>query len=147
MRGQSTEEPWRAAGLAAFVTASRCLALSVLLATTGVAGCASPHRANGEEPGAAPSPVSFSVYTLSRGAGVPQAAREALQTTRELLEKERQRGTIARLEETRIGLEGERRLCVEIDDRAAGQRLLEHVRALAKDTELFDVVEEPCSKP
>lgn len=95
---------------------------------------------------AAPAPVTFSLYALSRGAGVPEGAREAMQAARDLLEKERARGAALRLQETRIGLEGETRLCVEIDDPATGRRMLESVRALVKDVDLLNVVEEPCPK-
>ena len=92
------------------------------------------------------STTEFAVYALSRGKGVPEPTRGALRKARTLLERAKQRGEVIRLKETRIGLEGETRLCVEAKDVAAARALLRDLRAIAENIELFNVVVEPCLK-
>jgi hypothetical protein len=90
------------------------------------------------------APLSFAVYALSRGAGVPKPTREALDRIRGLLDESTRESGATDPSETRIGLEGEVRLCVEFDDRAAGERALAEVRRMAEGVELMNVVVEPC---
>jgi hypothetical protein len=92
------------------------------------------------------STAEFAVYALSRGKGVPEPTRGALRKARTLLEGAKQNGKVIRLKETRIGLEGETRLCVEAKDVAAARALLRELRAIAENVELFNVVVEPCLK-
>ncbi|MGH6793464.1 MAG: hypothetical protein ACRECF_12100, partial [Methyloceanibacter sp.] len=47
--------------------------------------------------------TSFAVYTLSRGRGVPQPAREAFKEARALLEEAKENGKIVTLKQTRLG--------------------------------------------
>lgn len=100
---------------------------------------AAPARAQ-REPGVA-------VFALSRGAGVPEATRAALERVRALFETARSEGRVLRIEETRIGLEGEIRLCAVPRDAAAGESLLAEVKRAAQGAPLFNVVAEPCSRP
>jgi len=92
------------------------------------------------------STAEFAVYALSRGKGVPERTRGALQRARTLLEGAKQRGEVIKLKEARIGLEGETRLCVEAKDVAAARALLRELRTIAENVELFNVVVEPCLK-
>ncbi len=92
------------------------------------------------------SSAELAVYALSRGKGVPEPTRGALQRARTLLEGAKQRGEVIRLKEARIGLEGETRLCVEAKDVTAARALLRDLRAIAENVELFNVVAEPCLK-
>jgi len=92
------------------------------------------------------STAEFAVYALSRGKGVPEPTRGALRKAHTLLVGAQQRGEVIRLKETRIGLEGETRLCVEAKDVAAARALLLELRAMAEKVELFNVVVEPCLK-
>ena len=92
------------------------------------------------------STAELAVYALSRGEGVPEPTRGALQRARTLLEGAKERGEVIRLKEARIGLEGETRLCVEAKDVAAARALLRELRAIAENVELFNVVVEPCLK-
>ena len=92
------------------------------------------------------STAEFAVYALSRGKGVPEPTRGALRKARALLEGAKQRGEVIRFKETRIGLEGETRLCVEAKDVTAARALLRELRAIAENVELFNVVMEPCQK-
>ena len=92
------------------------------------------------------STAELAVYALSRGKGVPEPTRDALQRARTLIEGAKQRGEVIRLKEARIGLEGETRLCVEAKDVAAARTLLRELRVIAENVELFNVVVEPCLK-
>jgi hypothetical protein len=97
---------------------------------------------------ARPEPApGVAVYALSRGAGVPEAARAALARVRALFEAGRSDGSVLRIEEARLGIEGESRLCAVPRDAAAGERLLAEARRAARDAPLFNVALEPCSRP
>ena len=90
---------------------------------------------------------TFSVYALSRGKGVPPEARASQQKVQEMVDADRQRGVRVTVEATRIGIEGERRLCVTYENSRDGARALERVRAVVKGVDLVNVVEEPCTPP
>ncbi len=100
----------------------------------------------GEQPVADKPGAEFALYALSRGKGVPEATRDAFDKANTFLEQSRQRGDVLSLTKTRIGLEGETRLCVQAKDAAAARALQEQVWSIAGEVELFNVVEEPCSK-
>ena len=103
-------------------------------------------KQSGGDPGERVS-KAFAVYSLSRGTGVPPEAREALQKVQKLVETDRERGVRVTFETTRIGLEGEQRLCVTYEDSRDGDRALERVRAIVKGVDLVNLVEEPCKRP
>jgi hypothetical protein len=90
-------------------------------------------------------PKTFSVYALSRGKGVPTEAREAQQKVQALVDADRKRGLRVTAEATRIGLEGERRLCVTYENAREGTRALQRARAIVKGVDLVNLVEEPCT--
>jgi hypothetical protein len=124
---------------------TRRLGCVVLLGVCAVAaGCALATPTDGQER-TVRAPRSLALYALSRGRGVPEPARTAWQAAWRLLEGARRDGKVARLEQTRIGLEGEMRLCAEFDDPQTAQQMVERVRALVRDVELLNLVEEPCS--
>jgi hypothetical protein len=87
---------------------------------------------------------SFSVYALSKGKGVPEKTRQALQQIRALLEDAQRQGNVVQLKQTRIGLEGETRLCAEFSSATVAQELFEQSRKLSAGIELLNVVMEPC---
>ena len=116
------------------------LALATVSASGEAAGAKDEMRA------AETSTAEFAVYALSRGKGVPEPTRRVFRKARTLLEGAKQRGEVIRVKETRIGLEGETRLCVEAKDIAAARALLRELRTIAENVELFNVVVEPCLK-
>jgi hypothetical protein len=121
------------------------LSLSILaLAALSPSGKASGVKS--ETRTAEASTAEFALYALSRGKGVPEPTRGAYRKARTLLEDAKKRGEVKWLKETRIGLEGETRLCVEAKDAAAARALLREVRTIAEKVELFNVVVEPCVK-
>ena len=83
---------------------------------------------------------------MSRGTGVPPAAREALEQVTNLVDSDRQRGVKVTFEITRIGLEGEQRLCAAYEDPAEGTRAWKRAGAIVKGVDLVNLVAEPCQK-
>ena len=127
----------------------RLLSIVLSLGILALAALSPPGEASGVKSAtraAEKSTAEFAVYALSRGKGVPEPTRGALRKAHTLLEGAKQRGEVIRLKETRIGLEGETRLCVEAKDVAAARTLLLELRAMAEKVELFNVVVEPCLK-
>src|SRR4029453_5070781 len=92
-----------------------------------------------------PAVASLPGYALSRGQGGPAPTRSAWQAVWTMLEDARREGKVARLQQTRLGLEGEVRLCAEFGDRGQAQELLQRTREIGKGVELLNIVEEPCS--
>jgi hypothetical protein len=88
---------------------------------------------------------SFAVEALSRGKGVPPAAREALRQVREMVEADQNRGISVSIKTTRIGLEGETRLCIEYKNPDDGARGYERAKAIVKGVDLVNLVAGPCS--
>jgi hypothetical protein len=89
-------------------------------------------------------PIAFAVYALSRGQGVPKEARRALELVRELVEADRERGIAVRIATSRIGIEGETRLCAEYADLTQGARAFERARSLVRGVDLVNLETEPC---
>jgi hypothetical protein len=88
---------------------------------------------------------TFAIYVLSRGSGVPAAARVAQEQVQKLVEGDRERGVSVTVETKRIGIEGERRLCVTYETSGDAARALERVRAVVEGVDLVRLVEEPCT--
>jgi hypothetical protein len=97
-------------------------------------------------PAAESAAREIAIYALSRGKGVPEPTRAALGKVRKLLDDAKRRGEVLKVTETRIGLEGEKRLCLEAKDVAAARTLLVELRVIAEGVELFNIVVEPCLK-
>ena len=125
----------------------RILLVWLVSAWAAAAGCATPTAGSGEERAPRAATASFAVYALSRGRGVPEATRSAGQRVLAMLEDARRDGTVVRLQQTRIGIEGEVRVCAEVADAARARALLERARGVAAGVELLNVVEEPCAGP
>ena len=89
--------------------------------------------------------TAFSVSVLSRGSGVPPEASDVQQRVQELIETDRSRGVRVTVEATRIGLEGERRLCITYENEREKDRALERVRAMGKGVDLVQLIEESCT--
>ncbi|HEY7496358.1 MAG TPA: hypothetical protein VIH59_35315 [Candidatus Tectomicrobia bacterium] len=75
---------------------------------------------------------------------MPERTQQAFQEIQALLKDAQQQGKIVRLQQTRIGLEGETRLCVECSSSAVAQELFEKSRELSKGVDLLNVVMETC---
>jgi hypothetical protein len=77
---------------------------------------------------------------------VPKEARDALARVRAFVEADRGRGVGVTVQTTRIGLEGETRLCAEYAEPAEWARAYARVLALVEGVDLVRVVGEPCQK-
>ena len=103
--------------------------------------------------GQAPTPTpavpftSFAVFALSRGKGVPPAAREVILKVTEMVDAEKRRGVRVEARRTRIGLEGETKLCVEYENAADARAAHEQIDKLVKDVDLVNLVPGPCAGP
>ena len=90
---------------------------------------------------------SFALYVLSRGKGVPDEAWEALGKVRALAETDREKGVAVTIQEKRIGLEGERRLCIEYEERKEARRAYGRAKALVEGVDLARIEIETCAEP
>jgi hypothetical protein len=93
---------------------------------------------------AAPLDTEIAVYALSKGKGVPERAREALASARGLMIQWRAEGRVLDIVDTRIGFEGERRLCARFATGADAADAMKELAALGKGVDLFNVKVEPC---
>lgn len=123
-------------------TAARSCVIACTLAATTMAVAPG---ARGQPAPAAAATDGFAIYMLSRGRGVPDATRRAYQQAKVLLEAARDEGRTRTLSVEVIGLEGERRLCVEFLDPVRAQVELARIEAIAAGVELLNVIEEPCA--
>jgi hypothetical protein len=99
-----------------------------------------------QEKAPAPDVTSFAVFALSRGRGVPPQALDALCKVAEIAEADKVRGVRVETRRTRIGLEGETRLCVEYQTAADARHGLEQAEKLVKDVDLVNLVPGPCAE-
>lgn len=92
-----------------------------------------------------PSVKSFAVYALSRGKGVPPAARAAFRKVQDLVEADRKRGVKVTITTTRIGIEGEMKLCADYKDSRAGTEAFRRASVIVKGVDLVNLKAEPCA--
>jgi hypothetical protein len=94
----------------------------------------------------APSTKEVAAYSFSRGKGVSDEARAALNAAREQLEKWRAQGRVLEIVESRDPLEGGRRVCARFASAQDAAQALKELRALAPGVDQFNVVMEPCAR-
>jgi hypothetical protein len=117
--------------------------LSALLLIAAGSACAGD-TATRRPAAASAEQASFALYALSRGKGVPEAARAALADAEEALEDLQARGADITINKERIGLEGETRLCATFADTSVAEEALEGIRRLVSGVDLVNLTEEPC---
>ncbi len=100
-----------------------------------------------QEKARVPDVTSFAVFALSRGKGVPPEARDVLRKVAAVAEADERRGVRVKIRRTRIGLEGETRLCVEYQSAADARRGLDQVEKIVEDVDLVNLVPGPCAQP
>lgn len=91
-------------------------------------------------------PASVVVEALSKGKGVPEPTRNAMAEVRALLRDLQRDGKLAELKETRIGLEGETRLCAVFKNARTARETTQRLRAIAAEVELLNVREQSCTE-
>ena len=103
-------------------------------------GCANVSQ----EKDSSPSAVSFSIYALSRGKGVPKGTRKVFEEIQEMLEEAKAKGQVLSMKRTRFGLEGETQLCAEFVNSESAQRMYEELEQFTVEIDLLNLVKEPC---
>jgi hypothetical protein len=106
-------------------------------------GCA-PAQAVSTRP--APD-TDIAVYALSRGEGVPVAARQALRSARALFAKWGAEGRVLDLVDTTVGLEGDTRLCARFATPVDATSALQELDKIGRGVDLFHIKAEPCAHP
>lgn len=86
----------------------------------------------------------FAIEVLSRGRGVPAEARELLRQAQLLIDRDRENGVAVRSETTRLGLEGETRLCVGYEDRESAEETLRQIERMAEGVDLVNLAVGSC---
>jgi hypothetical protein len=131
---------------AASCGSTRMLKLALLL-MAGMAGCGQgPAPAQPEKEVASTETHDVAVYVLSRGAGVPDATRAARDQARVLLRRLHEEKRALTLEETPIGLEGERRICATFSNAQDAADAAARLREIGAGVELFNIEMEPCAR-
>ena len=92
---------------------------------------------------AMPVAKGFSIVILSRGQGVPALAKDKLKQIESLLKPYDDRGKL-KVSKSRIGLEGETKVCVAVSDSNLANQMLSQTQAIAKGVDLMNVEAEPC---
>ena len=90
--------------------------------------------------------LGFSVQALSRGRGVPEPARQALQRVRGIITGLRDRDIAVETHEMRIGLEGERQLCITFENEPDAARAWQQIVAAVESVDLINLDPRPCRK-
>jgi len=91
--------------------------------------------------------TDIAVYALSRGQGVPVAARQALRSARALFAKWGAEGRVLDLVDTPVGLEGDTRLCARFATPVDATSALKELDDIGRGVDLFQVKAEPCAHP
>ena len=119
--------------------------LAATLLVTGAVGAAC--TGSGQEtatPEAASGPPSLAIEALSRGAGVPEAAKATLTDARSMLEALQAQGTDLRISQERIGLEGETRLCAQFADPQQAEQAYQRLSQIVQGVDLVNLTRGPC---
>jgi hypothetical protein len=118
-----------------------------LLVLASIAGCGQGSAPAPTETAVAPTEThDVAVYVLSRGSGVPEATRVARDKARALLRQLHAEKRALNVEETPMGLEGERRICASFSNAQDAADAAERLRAIGAGVELFNIVMEPCAR-
>lgn len=146
--GGRAVKPWipRYAAVVALGTAGGAVTGLARL-PSGLAFVATARQQPVPAPTPTPDPTAFSVYALSRGKGVPPQAREALRKVEEVAEADRRRGVKVESRRTRIGIEGETRLCLDYAREDDARRALDRVEKIVKGVDLVNLVRGACGEP
>jgi len=90
--------------------------------------------------------LGFSIQALSRGRGVPEPARQALQRVREIVAGLREQGISVETDEVLIGLEGERQLCLTFVNEQDAVSAWQQIAAAVETADLINLENTPCRK-
>jgi hypothetical protein len=108
-----------------------------------IVGSVEPSRDTGP-PDAVLELQSFALYALSRGRGVSESGQKAIADFRELIRNMKAEGHTIEVSDTRIGIEGETRICASFTSRElAGKAWMQMQRSLVA-ADLVQLKPERC---
>lgn len=98
----------------------------------------------GDPPAAVLELRSFALYVLSRGKGVSDRGRKALADFRKMLRNMNGKGQVAEVSETRIGIEGETKICARFGSAELAAKAWIDMRRSLADADLVELKAEKC---
>jgi hypothetical protein len=87
---------------------------------------------------------SFAFYALSRGKGLSEDGRRALEGFRQLLRDMKAEGHVVEVSDTRIGLEGETRVCAKFTSSDLAGKAWMQMQRLSAGADLVQLKPEKC---
>ncbi|UQR61643.1 hypothetical protein LRP30_33205 [Bradyrhizobium sp. C-145] len=87
---------------------------------------------------------SFAFYALSRGKGLSEKGRQVLEDFRELLRGMKAEGQVVEVSESRIGLEGETRICAKFVSSESTGKAWMQMQRLSAGVDLVQLKPEKC---
>ncbi|MDA9476874.1 hypothetical protein XI03_20765 [Bradyrhizobium sp. CCBAU 65884] len=87
---------------------------------------------------------SFALYALSRGKGLSDDGRRALEGFRQLLREMKAEGQVVEVSDTRIGLEGETRVCAKFASSDLAGKAWMQMQRLSAGADLVHLKPEKC---
>lgn len=87
---------------------------------------------------------SIEILALSRGRGVPEETRAALESMKSVVARMQREGSVIASEESVFGLEGETRLCVVFKDQAAARVTQSEFTKIGEAIDLLEIREVVC---
>lgn len=87
---------------------------------------------------------SFALYVLSRGSGVSEGGQKALADFRKLLGSMQAKGEVVEVSDTRIGIEGETRICVRFADAEHAAKAWMNMQCSLTGADLVQLKAEKC---
>lgn len=88
--------------------------------------------------------LSIEILALSRGRGVPEETRAALESMKSVITRMQCEGSVIASEESVIGLEGETRLCVVFKDLPAAQVARSELTKIGAAIDLLQIRNVAC---
>lgn len=87
---------------------------------------------------------SFAFYALSRGKGLSEEGRQVLEDFRELLRGMKAEGQVVEVSDSRIGLEGETRICAKFASSDLAGKAWMQMQRLSAGVDLVQLKPEKC---
>lgn len=87
---------------------------------------------------------SFALYVLSRGNGVSEEGRKALSDFRKLVDMMQEKGEIDEVSDTRIGIEGDTRICARFATPNGAAKAWMDMQRLLPSGDLVQLKAEKC---
>ncbi|RXG84335.1 hypothetical protein [Bradyrhizobium vignae] len=87
---------------------------------------------------------SFAFYALSRGKGLSERGRQVLEDFRELLRGMKAEGQVVEVSDSRIGLEGETRICAKFASSESTGKAWMQMQRLSAGVDLVQLKPEKC---